>query len=130
MPVFRVYLECASPTNRRGGTFDTFVAVDEDQLARGEHIRIAVRRAMTVGFAGPHRIAEVRRLDVFTRVMPVTGTVLEQARPTAAAPSAARLLSIVDAAIIAEPVAPGPEAPPRPVPPTPTRPSRRGRIAR
>lgn len=60
MPVARVALACASPTNRPDGTFQTFVAVSEGQLASGEHIRQSCRRAEILGYAGPYRVVQVR----------------------------------------------------------------------
>jgi hypothetical protein len=63
MPVVRVFLRCATPTNRPGGVFDSFLAVSEEALERGEHVEEVMRQARALGFAGPYRVTEVRRLD-------------------------------------------------------------------
>lgn len=63
MPTVRVFLACTSPTNRSDGLFDTFVAVSDEAYRDGDHLRIACGRAFTLGYAGPHRVAAVRRVD-------------------------------------------------------------------
>lgn len=99
MPTFRVFLECTSATSRPGGAFDTFVHVSDDEMADGAHLRVACRRAAILGFGGPHRIREVRRLDspvvVRTAVEDARSTmearlrvVLRQALATTAGPAA------------------------------------------
>lgn len=63
MPVLRVFLECTSPTGRPGGAFDTFVRVSEDEMEVGVHLRLASRRAAILGYGGPHRVLETRRIS-------------------------------------------------------------------
>ena len=63
MPTFHIYIDCATATGRPGGTFDTFVHVSDDAMIAGAHLRLACRRAAIIGFGGPHRIVEARRLD-------------------------------------------------------------------
>lgn len=64
MPTVRVFLRCATPTNRTGGLYDTFVNVTPTSFARGAHVAIAEERARLLGYAGPYRATEVRVLSV------------------------------------------------------------------
>jgi hypothetical protein len=70
MIIVRVFLSCASHTNRPSGTFDTFVAVTRAAFEAGRHITIAERRAAILGFEGPYRITEVRQLGETTDPAP------------------------------------------------------------
>lgn len=70
MPVVHITLECATPTGHADGAFRTLVAVTDAQLHEGAHLREAVRRALIVGFGGPHRVLAFRRLDSVTPEVP------------------------------------------------------------
>lgn len=63
MPVFHISLECTTPTAHTDGTFRTLVAVTDAELRGGAHLREAARRALIIGFGGPHRVVASRRLD-------------------------------------------------------------------
>lgn len=60
MLTVRVFLEPCSPTSRPHGLYDTFVALTPADFAWGEHLRLASRRAMILGYGGPLRVSQVR----------------------------------------------------------------------
>lgn len=62
MPTVRVFLRCATPTNRPGGMFDTFINVSDKDYERGQHLRIARSRAKVLGYRGRYLVVEVRVL--------------------------------------------------------------------
>lgn len=59
MPVFRIYLECTSPTHREDGSFATPIGGSASEFANGLHLEAAMRRAFIAGMGGPHRVLEV-----------------------------------------------------------------------
>ena len=63
MPVIHITLQCAMPTAHADGAFRTLVAVSATELCDVQHLREAVRRAMIVGFGGPHHVVAWRQLD-------------------------------------------------------------------
>lgn len=62
MPTVRVFLESLAQAGQPSGSFDTFVSLTEDELAAGNHLRAAMRRAAIRGFEAPYRVIEVRQL--------------------------------------------------------------------
>ena len=64
MPTVRVFLRCATPTNRASGLYDTFINVSDEGFSTGEHVRVAIERAAMLGYGAPHRVAEVRVLSL------------------------------------------------------------------
>ena len=82
MVTVRVFLECASATNRPGGLYDTFIALPEAAFLRGAHLNIACRRAGILGFSSPYRLIEVRRLDRPTIAVQETCTRLDNGTGT------------------------------------------------
>ena len=63
MPLIHITLQCAMPTAHPDGAFRTLVAVTDEELLDGDHLREAVRRASIIGFGGPHRVLASRQLD-------------------------------------------------------------------
>lgn len=62
MTTVRVFLRCATPTNRPDGIFDTFINVSDKDYERGQHLRIARSRAKLLGYRGRYSVVEVRVL--------------------------------------------------------------------
>lgn len=62
MPLFLIRLDCASPTSHPDGEFVTVVRATTAEYRAGLHLKYAARRAAIVGFGGPHRVRELRRL--------------------------------------------------------------------
>lgn len=129
MPLVRVSLNSATPANGPGGRFDTYIRVTDRELADGEHIRMAVRRAMIVGFGGPHCVLGVRRLDIATDspVPEPLGPTPDLRLPASIAP-AGLLALLADGSESAPDAAAGPA--PAPSPPVELRVPRRSRAAR
>lgn len=63
MPVVRIFLESLAHSGKPSGAFNTFVSVSDDELASGNHLRAAMRRAGVRGFEAPYRVIEVRPLE-------------------------------------------------------------------
>lgn len=59
MPVFRIYLECTSPSHREDGSFATLIGGSASEFTNRLHLQVAMRRAFIAGYGGPHRVLEV-----------------------------------------------------------------------
>lgn len=129
MPLVRVSLDSATPASSPDGTFDTLLRVTERELADGEHIRMATRRAMIIGFGGPHFVLGVHRLDIArdTPALEPVGPTRDLGLPASVQPT--RLLSLLADGSESAPDAATVSAP-APSPPVELRVRRRSRAAR
>lgn len=65
------------PTAHPDGAFRTLVAVTDEELLDGDHLREAVRRASIIGFGGPHRVLASRQLDAIAPETPGHSALLD-----------------------------------------------------